>query len=48
MVGGIKNNIVVLLDIGKIESFHTDIMEIYQVLQKNNFSLPNGNFHLKN
>lgn len=48
IVGGIKNNIVVLLDIGKIESFHTDIMEIYQVLQKNNFSLPNGNFHLKN
>lgn len=48
IVGGIKNNIVILLDLDKIESFHTDIMEVSQVLQKNDLSLPSGNFHLKN
>lgn len=48
IVGGIKNNIVILLDLDKIESLQTDIMEVYQVLQKNDFSLPNGNFHLPN
>ncbi len=48
IVWGIKNNIVIFLDLEKIESLHTDIMEVYQVLQKNNVSLPNGNFHLSN
>lgn len=48
IIGWIKNNIVISLDLEKIESLHTDIMEIYQVLKNNDLSLPNGNFHLNN
>lgn len=48
IIGWIKNNIVISLDLEKIESLHTDIMEVYQVLKNNDLSLPNGNFHLSN
>lgn len=46
IVWGIKKNLVINLDLEKIESSNTDIMEIYDVLRKNNISLPNGNFNL--
>lgn len=48
IIGWIKNNIVISLDLEKIQSLHTDIMEVYQVLKNNDLSLPNGNFHLNN
>ncbi|MDD5769719.1 MAG: efflux RND transporter permease subunit [Candidatus Gracilibacteria bacterium] len=47
IVGGIKKNIVISIDLDKITSTNTDIMQIYDVLKKNNISLPNGNFDLK-
>ncbi len=48
IIGWIKNNIVISLDLEKIESLHTDIMQVYQVLKNNDLSLPSGNFHLNN
>lgn len=48
IVWGMKKNIVIELDLEKIEAKNTDIMQIYDILQKNNLSLPNGNFHLHN
>lgn len=48
IVWGIKKNIVINLDLEKIESKNTDIMQVYNVLNKNNLSLPNWNFNLKN
>lgn len=48
IVWGAKKNIVVDLDLEKIESKNTDIMQIYQALQKNNLSMPAGNINLEN
>jgi len=36
-----NKNIVINLDLDKIEAKNTDIMQIYSVLKKNNLSLPN-------
>ncbi|MDD3145036.1 MAG: efflux RND transporter permease subunit [Candidatus Gracilibacteria bacterium] len=44
IVGGMNKNIVINLDLDKIEAKNTDIMQIYSVLKKNNLSLPSGNF----
>ncbi len=46
IVWWVKKNIVINLDLEKIQWKNTDIMEVYDVLQKNNFSLPNGTFSL--
>ncbi|MDD2907571.1 MAG: efflux RND transporter permease subunit [Candidatus Gracilibacteria bacterium] len=46
IVGGMNKNIVINLDLGKVEARNTDVMQIYSVLQKNNLNLPNGSFTL--
>jgi len=43
-----KNNIIIDLDISKIEARNTDIMQVYDVLQKNNLSLPAWDIWEKN
>lgn len=43
-----KKNIVVDLDLAKVEARNTDIMQVYQALQKNNMSLPAWNINLEN
>ena len=48
IVGWINKNIVISLDLEKIEALNTDIMQVYKVLENNNLNLPNGNFNLKN
>ncbi len=48
IVWWIKKNIVISLDLEKIEALNTDIMQVYETLKKNNLSLPNWNFHLEN
>lgn len=48
IVWGLKKNIVIELDIEKIEILPTDLIEIYDVLQKNNLNLPQWNFHTQN
>jgi len=45
IVWGYKKNIVVELDLSKIEAKNTDIMAIYQALQKNNINLPAWNIN---
>lgn len=41
IVGWIKKDIIIELDLEKIESKNTDVMQIYQILSKNNINLPN-------
>lgn len=48
IVWWIKKNIVISLDLDKLEALNTDIMEVYNILKKNNLSLPNGNFNNEN
>ncbi len=48
IVGGFPQNIVVELDLEKIQARNTDIMEIYTILKKNNLSLPSGDIHNNN
>lgn len=48
IVGWINKNIVISLDLERIEALNTDIMQVYNALENNNLNLPNGNFHLEN
>jgi len=48
IVWWMNKNIVINLDLDKIEAKNTDIMQIYSVLKKNNLSLPNWNFSVNN
>lgn len=43
IVGGYKNDIVIELHPEKIETLGTDIMQVVEVLQKNNINFPSGN-----
>lgn len=43
-----KKNIVVDLDLSKIEAKNTDIMQVYEALNKNNLSMPAWNINLQN
>ena len=42
IVWGFKSDIIIDLDIGKIESKNTDLMQVYDVLKKNNINMPSG------
>jgi len=42
-----KKNIVVELDLVKLEAKNADVMQVYEVLQKNNLSLPAWDINLK-
>lgn len=48
IVGGRKSNIVISLQIEKIESLGLDILQVYDTLSKNNLILPAGNVSGKN
>lgn len=48
IVWWIRKNIIINLDLEKIEAKNTDIMQVYSVLKKNNLYLPNWNFNLPN
>lgn len=48
IVWWIKKNIVILIDLEKVEALNIDLMQVYKSLQKNNLSLPSWNFNLKN
>ena len=48
IVGWYKSDIIIDLDIEKIESKNTDIMQIYDVLKKNNLNLPSWNISTTN
>jgi multidrug efflux pump subunit AcrB len=39
---------VINLDLEKIESKNTDLMQVYNILKKNNLNLPSGNISNKN
>jgi len=41
-----KNNIIIELDLKKIEAKNTDIMQVYNILKKDNLSLPAWNINL--
>jgi len=43
IVWGYKSDIVINLDIEKIEAKNTDIMQVYNVLKKNNLNMPSWN-----
>jgi len=47
IVWGYKKNIIVELDLNKIEAKNTDVMAVYQALQKNNLNLPAWNINTK-
>jgi len=47
IVWGYKKNIVVELDLNKIKAKNTDIMAVYQALEKNNINLPAWNINQK-
>lgn len=47
IVWWIKKNLVINLDLDKIESTNTDILQIYDTLKKNDIDLPNWDFRLK-
>lgn len=48
IVWWLKKNIIINLDIDSIEARNTDIMQVYDVLLKNNLSLPANNINLDN
>lgn len=43
-----KKNIIIDLDLTKIEAKNTDIMQVYDIIKKNNLSLPAWNINLEN
>lgn len=42
IVGWYKKDIIIDLDLDKIESKNTDLMQVYEVLKKNNLNMPSG------
>ena len=48
IVWGYKSDIVINLDLEKIEAKNTDIMQVYDVLKKNNLNMPSWNISNKN
>ena len=47
IVGWYKNNIIIDLDLDAIESKNVDLMQVYDVLKKNNLNLPSWNINTK-
>jgi len=47
LVGGIKKNLVIELDLDALKSKNLDVGRVAEVLQKNILSLPSGSFHLE-
>ncbi|MDD3646447.1 MAG: efflux RND transporter permease subunit [Candidatus Gracilibacteria bacterium] len=45
IVGGYVQDLIIELDLAKIEAKNMDIMEVYDVLKKNNIDLPVGNIN---
>jgi len=43
IVWGFKKNLIVRLNLEKIEAKNVDVMQVYNILKKNNLSLPSGN-----
>ncbi len=48
IVWGFSKDIIVELDLAKIEAKNTDIMQVYDILEKNNLSLPSWNINSNN